>query len=373
MGKIIAIILLVTATLSPQYVPTTSSSITDDAGSVVINPAGLGISRGFNLLLLAPTDFTRPDSSQNDFSIFLQAGCTGFGFTQQKLGRNLLHWGSGEHIWRGIYLGSTSHFSKDGYEAIDFGVLYRGFPWVSTGLTWNNLWARKRGGQRASQALELGVAFRPMGNRLTLAYDHRVSFEAETLFGNGTDLGGIAQIFVEPIDGLRVFSSYDTETKGIQIGVSIGFGKGSVETYHDLDDNGDYMKSLVGLHISREMRRSVPLRKVSTYIELAFEHPITDSPSPRVFFGPKTVTLKKLIDNIRDLTENPNIDGIILKPDGYSTGLGMMEEVYQALVEFKRAGKQIFAFINAARDAQYALASVADSIFLHSGGIINVD
>ena len=133
------------------------------------------------------------------------------------------------------------------------------------------------------------------------------------------------------------------------------------------------MKSLVGFHISKEIRRSVPIKKAPTYIELSFEHPITDSPSPRVFFGPKTLTLKKLIDNIRDMTENPNIDGIILKPDGYSTGLGMMEEVYQALQEFKRAGKQILAFIDAGGDAQYALACVADSIFLNSGGILDVD
>ena len=159
----------------------------------------------------------------------------------------------------------------------------------------------------------------------------------------------------------------------MQLGLGFGFGKGSVETYHDYRDDGKYTSSLVGIHISSEHRRSAPSRKAPTYIELAFERPITDSPSPRVFFGAKTLTLKKLVDNIRDMAENPNIDGIILKPDGYSTGLGMMEEVYQALVEFKRAGKQIFAFINAARDAQYALASVADSIFLNSGGIINVD
>ncbi|MCH7938957.1 MAG: signal peptide peptidase SppA [Candidatus Marinimicrobia bacterium] len=369
MGKIFAIIFLVTATLFSQYVPTTSSSISDDAGSVVINPAGLGISRGFNLLLLAPTDFTKPDSSQNDFSIYLQTGRTGFGFTRQKYGRNQFHWSSGEHVGKGFYLGFASHLSTRRLDAIDTGVMYRGFPWFSSSLMWKNTYTHYNN----DQELVLGIALRPFGNRFTLAYDHRFAFDSDGFFQNGRGLYGIAQIQTEAIDGLKISVSFNTNSKEMQLGLGFGFGKGSVETYHDYRNDGKYTSSMVGFHISSEHRRSALSRKVPTYIELAFEHPITDSPTPRVFFGPRTLTLKTLVDNIKDMAENPNIDGIILKPDGYSTGLGMMEEVYQALVEFKRAGKQIFAFINAARDAQYALACVADSIFLNSGGIIDVD
>lgn len=373
MKKLSALVIIFTTILFGQFVPNYSVGISDDATSQILNSAGLGISRGFNLLFLAPTDFTKLDSSQNDFSMFLQAGRTGFGFTYQKLGRNLFHWGSGKHVWRGIYLGSTSHFSKDGFEATDFGVLYRGFPWFSAGLNWKNQWARKHGGKRASQELGLGVAFRPICNRLTLAYDHRVSFEAQTLFGNGTDLGGIAQILIEPIDGLTLFSSYDTETQGIQVGVSVGFGKLGVKTYHNVDKDRKYGSSLVGFQVSKEIRRTVFRKKVPTFIELTFDRPITDSPTSRAFFGPKTITLRELNDKIKEMAKDPSIDGIILKPDMYTAGTGMMEELVQSLKEFKASGKKVFAFIDAAEDAQYALACVADSIFLNSGGILDVD
>ena len=134
MGKIFAIIFLVTVAIFGQYVPTTSSSISDDAGSVVINPAGLGISRGFNLILLAPTDFTKQGTSHNDFSIYLQTGRTGFGFTRQKYGRNQFHGSSGEHVGKGFYLGFASHLSTRRFDAIDTGVMYRGFPWFSSSL-----------------------------------------------------------------------------------------------------------------------------------------------------------------------------------------------------------------------------------------------
>jgi protease-4 len=373
MKRLGALVIIFTTILFGQFVPNYSVGISDDATSLILNPAGLGFSRGFNLLLLAPTDFTKLDSSQNDLSVFIQSKRTGLGYTHLDEGQDLFHWGSGKHLWRGIYLGYTSHFSKDGFEAIDFGGLYRGFTWFSAGLSWKNQWARKHGGKRASQEWGLGVAFRPIGNRLILAYDHRVSFEAQTLFGNGTGLGGVAQILVEPVDGLTVFSSYDTETQGIQIGVSVGFGKFGVKTYHNVDEDRKYGSSLVGFQASKEIRRTVFRKKVPTFIELTFDRPITDSPTPRAFFGSKTITLMELTDEIKEMAKNPSIDGIILKPDAYSTGLGMMEEVYQALQEFKRAGKQVFAFIDAAGDAQYALACVADSIFLISGGILDVD
>ncbi len=373
MKRIYVIIFLLNVSLFGQFVPNISVGISDDAASVILNPAGLGISRGFNMLFLAPVDSTGFQSGQEDFSLFFQDKRTGLGYTHLGEGRDLFHWGSSKHIWRGIYLGSTSHFSKDGYEAIDFGVLYRGFPWFSTGLSWNNLWARKYGGQRASQKWGLGIALRPMGNRVTFGYDHRVSFDAGTLLGNSTDLGGIAQILVEPIDGLTLFSSYDTETQGIQIGLNIGFGRSGVESYHDLDKGGSYASSLVGFQISKDVKRTVFRKKVPTFIELTFDRPITDSPTPRAFFGPKTITLKELIDEIKEMAKDPNIDGIILKPDMFATGIGMLEELVQALEEFKDSGKQVLAFLDSGGDVVYALACVADSIYLNSGGFLAVD
>ncbi|MFQ6673810.1 MAG: hypothetical protein ACE5GH_03360, partial [Fidelibacterota bacterium] len=88
MKKICLIIPVLWVNLSGQFVPTISSSVTDDAASVILNPAGLGVSRQLSTLFLVPMDFTRLDSAQNDFSVYAQIGRTGLGYTYLAEGRD---------------------------------------------------------------------------------------------------------------------------------------------------------------------------------------------------------------------------------------------------------------------------------------------
>lgn len=373
MRRYVTFLLVITAIALGQVepvAPTTSVAIVDDAGSLALNPAGLGKGRGENLLVLARTEMGGGTSGENDVSFYLQEQGSGIGFTVMQDGRTHFHWGSAQPMGYGIYLGGTSHFSSAGYEAVDLGVLYRGVPHLSAGIMWKNLWSRLRDG-REDQVIGLGLAVRPLGNRFTVVYDHRFSFPAMT-FTDGEDLGGTAQVHAELLNGLKLFAGYDLETNGLQIGVSVGFGEMSIETYHDLEGNG-YARNLTGIQASREIRRSIYRKRPPTFVELAFERPLSDSPSPRAFFGPKTVTLKDLTDTIDEMAENPEIDGIILRPDQYATGMGMMQEVHRALSEFKKNGKVIYAFVDMGTDMSYALANIADSIYLNSGGAIVVD
>ncbi len=91
MKRLGALVIIFTTILFGQFVPNYSVGISDDATSLILNPAGLGFSRGFNLLLLAPTDFTKLDSSQNDLSVFIQSKRTGLGYTHLDEGRDLFH------------------------------------------------------------------------------------------------------------------------------------------------------------------------------------------------------------------------------------------------------------------------------------------
>ncbi len=112
-----------------QFVPNISVATVDDANATLINSAGLGLSRDFNMWITKPTHWTKLDSITYDFGFYGQEGISGFGFTHMQNGRDLLHSGSGKHLGGGFYLGNTSHFSSDGYEAIDMGLLYRGHSW----------------------------------------------------------------------------------------------------------------------------------------------------------------------------------------------------------------------------------------------------
>ena len=92
MKRIAAILFVLTVSLFGQFVPNISVGISDDAASVILNPAGLGIARGFNMLFLAPVNSTGFQSDQEDFSLFLQLKGTGLGYTHLGEGRDLFHW-----------------------------------------------------------------------------------------------------------------------------------------------------------------------------------------------------------------------------------------------------------------------------------------
>ena len=357
-----------------QFVPNISVATVDDANATLINSAGLGLSRDFNMWITQPTHWTKLDSITYDFGFYGQEGISGFGFTHMQNGRDLLHSGSGKHLGGGFYLGNTSHFSSDGYEAIDMGLLYRGHSWFSAGLQWKNLWSRDRGG-RQDQQFQIGVALRPFGNRLTVAYDHRFSSGPYGESSDFLDGGGIALVQAEVINGIKLFAGYDLGemTKGVQVGISLGFGQMSVETFHNFDSNSDYVSpSLTGYFISKEKRRTVIKSKKPTFVELGFEQPMSDSPSPKAFFGPKTLTLRELVNEINDLAKNPDVDGVVLRADHYGSGAGMLQELVNALRKVKASGKIILAFLDSGSDQQYALACIADSIYLNSGGALAV-
>ncbi|MEE9168000.1 MAG: signal peptide peptidase SppA [Candidatus Neomarinimicrobiota bacterium] len=369
----VVLFLLITTAASGQVeiaAPNRSVAIIDDAGSLVLNPAGLGIGRGENMLILGRSDMGAGNSVATHASFYFQTSHLGLGLTAARYGRNYFHWGSAQHLGYGIYLGDAFHFSSEGLEALDMGVLYRGIPHLSAGIMWKNLWSRLRDG-REDQLAGFGLALRPLGNRFTVAYDHLFAFPA-SFTSDGRDLGGTAQVEAEILDGLKLFASYNLETEGIQIGFGIGFGELSVETYHDLAES-DYVANLAGIQTSSEIRRAIFRERAPTYVELSFERPLSDSPTPRVFFGPKTLVLKDLTDAINEMAKNQEIDGIILKPDLYVTGMGMMEEVMRALLDFKESGKAIYAFMDMGGDLAYAMATIADSIYLNTGGVLMVD
>lgn len=78
--------------------------------------------------------------------------------------------------------------------------------------------------------------------------------------------------------------------------------------------------------------------------------------------------LNDLLDNIRKAKDNDNIKGIYLHGGELSGGLASMREVRNALLDFKSAGKFIYAYADQYGQANYYLASVADSLFINPYG-----
>jgi protease-4 len=86
--------------------------------------------------------------------------------------------------------------------------------------------------------------------------------------------------------------------------------------------------------------------------------------------GEPIMSVESILHVIRKAKIDERIKGIILQPIFASMGLAKIDEIRNALIDFKTTGKPVYAFIEFAGDKEYLLASVADSIFGVSKGIL---
>ena len=84
----------------------------------------------------------------------------------------------------------------------------------------------------------------------------------------------------------------------------------------------------------------------------------------------KNPGLDEIIRAIKKAKADPNIDGIYLSAPSILAGISSVQEIRNALEDFKEDGKFIVAYATVFDQKAYYLASVADHLFLHPEGFI---
>ncbi len=80
--------------------------------------------------------------------------------------------------------------------------------------------------------------------------------------------------------------------------------------------------------------------------------------------------LTEIINNIKKAEDDDNIKGIYLELSMIPAHIATIEEIRNALIDFKKSHKFIIAYGNGYSQSAYYLASVADKIFLNPQGSI---
>ncbi len=89
------------------------------------------------------------------------------------------------------------------------------------------------------------------------------------------------------------------------------------------------------------------------------------------FEGKKTLGLKEILAAIQAAKSDENIKGIYLDASSVSSGFATIEEIRNALIDFKKSGKFILAYSEVYTQGAYYLATVADKIYLNPEGMID--
>lgn len=89
------------------------------------------------------------------------------------------------------------------------------------------------------------------------------------------------------------------------------------------------------------------------------------------FESKKTLGLNEILENLAEAKKDDHIKGIFLDVSSLSAGFATIEEVRNALIDFKKSGKFILAYSEVYTQGAYYLASVADKVYMNPEGMID--
>lgn len=104
-------------------------------------------------------------------------------------------------------------------------------------------------------------------------------------------------------------------------------------------------------------------------VDRAEENPFASLELPG-FQGQSKIGLNAILKNIEKAKKDDRIKGIYLTPKIIMAGYATVEEIRNALIDFKTSGKFIYSYSDTYTQKAYYLASVADSIIVNPEGVV---
>ncbi len=81
--------------------------------------------------------------------------------------------------------------------------------------------------------------------------------------------------------------------------------------------------------------------------------------------GNKQPTVRSIVDNLRKAKVDARVRAVLLKPTGFESPFwAKVQEIREAVLDFKKSGKPIYAYLEYGGDREYYLATAADKVFL---------
>ena len=84
------------------------------------------------------------------------------------------------------------------------------------------------------------------------------------------------------------------------------------------------------------------------------------------------VTVRDTWAMLKTAAADSRVKAIMLQPEGVSAGWGKLDELRADLMEFKKSGKPLYAFLRSPGTREYYLATAADKIFIAPEDMMNI-
>ncbi|MBQ5648276.1 MAG: signal peptide peptidase SppA [Alistipes sp.] len=121
----------------------------------------------------------------------------------------------------------------------------------------------------------------------------------------------------------------------------------------------------------------MPTITSQTIVKIDFAESISDAPSKLPFDSfdyttmaiTPTTNLLRVLQGIEQAKFDDNVKGLYLNFTGFGTvSTGALEEIREAIIDFKKSGKFVVAYNETYSQGSYYLASAADKVYVHPEG-----
>ena len=128
-------------------------------------------------------------------------------------------------------------------------------------------------------------------------------------------------------------------------------------------DDGEpkiYENTLLKINLSGEL------------VERTNENPFAEFNTQLLGQDISAIGLNELMLGLKKAAEDENIKGILLEQGTFAAGYGMLEELGEYLIKFKKSGKPIYSYGEYYTQKGAYLAALSDTAILHPGGIMDI-
>jgi len=328
--------------------PSNSVAISDDALATFFNPAGLGAGgRGFNLYYLR--------ASESDFGVddalFISAANAGFGmeFATGEDGVNFNRYtlSSGSSIGPSIYWGtgySWVNSDDQNYDKLtswSLGLMLRR-RYLSAGIIARDLNRPRFHGEKLGRTYDFGVAIRPSTSRVTLSVDARKVEKVKGLDFNFA-------VEMRPFRWMTLRGSVNDDSS-FDIRFGINFRQFEFGMYNRFDENQEYQRSVGYMSLSQALHTTRHIRR-NAFLD---------------------VQMSDIEKTLRRAKRDKEVAGALIKIGGSRYGIGRLQEMRDAILDFKASGKKVIGYMTNCSTGNYLIASACDRVVLHPSGEVRL-
>lgn len=354
--------------------PPTSPALVDEATALSVNPAALRFVGPAQLFYVHERNVVRDSVGDG---VFVGGTALGLGLglgVEWIRGRNgpdyrKTSWGlslGGKTLaLGGAYntYGSDDSGDIERLSSFDLGLAWRPCKGFSLGAVARNLDEPESGALRLERTYNLGVGLRPFDERYTLGVDY-LAREDEL------DAGRLSYTLqAEVIPGLRAGAGVSHAVAGptqlaLQFALTLDTGRVGL-TYAGGGADGA-MDHVVALRVSSERYRGFR-PSGGTVMLLDLNDTLTRRGSPALSLlgvGGGADPYLRTLRFLELATQDERLRGVVLKLEGMpGVDWGKAEELRQAVLRLRAAGKKVMAVMMNCDDTCYLVASAADQVY----------